>query len=501
MQGESFGEPMDAGYRRIRTYTGAGLPGVQVNKGKTRIRIKTLIAAVASVLLIMLSAGCGSSTEHDGRNPDGSVSITMAGWALDTRPEFRALAAAFHQSHPNITLTVKEYSADDYDTQLIADLSAGKAPDVFPIKNLKMYYAYASPGALADLSDEMGSLKGDTNIPSLEDYILNGKSYALPYRQDAWLLYYNATMLRSLGIEIPDGSWTWDSYMAICREIKDSLRDKGENGVYPTYHHTSMQSLPQAIALAQSSLDSSSTGTTGDGVRSGALQETKERNQAERRLFFSGDYTYLKAMYSLFLTMQDEQLTLGYNTISSSNTTYQSQFGMQKAVLLLMGSWFMGPLAQQQAHGDAEAFDWGVTSLPQVSEGTTEHPITFGDPTGFAVSADAPEAKKEAAKAFVKWAAGPKGAMVTASTGSVPAYMSDAALDTFFANKGLPQDEESRTVIQRSVIQQENPVGEATQVIQDELSIAQSSILSETKSAGEAITKAEHAIANTGLLP
>ena len=62
--------------------------------------------------------------------------------------------------------------------------------------------------------------------------------------------------------------------------------------------------------------------------------------------------------------MQDEELTLSYNTVSSSKTTYQSQFGTQKAALLPMGSWHMGPLADQQANGDADDFEWGVAALP-----------------------------------------------------------------------------------------------------------------------------------------
>lgn len=199
--------------------------------------------------------------------------------------------------------------------------------------------------------------------------------------------------------------------------------------------------------------------------------------------------------------MQDEELTLSYNTVSSSKTTYQSQFGTQKAALLPMGSWYMGPLADQQANGDADDFEWGVAALPQLDSSTVKHPVTYGDPTGFAVAANSPSARMKAAKEFVAWAAGPEGAKVTAKTGSVPAYTSDEALGVFFDKQGLPQDEQSRTVLRRSVIKQENPVGEATQVIQDELSMAQSSILSETKSTDDALAKASHAIANTGLLP
>ncbi|PST47656.1 sugar ABC transporter substrate-binding protein [Bifidobacterium callitrichos] len=445
-------------------------------------RLRRFIAAATACAAGLALAACGSgSADADGRNPDGSVTISMAGWTLSTRPEFQALADAFEKTHPDVHIDVKEYSADDYDKQLIADLSAGKAPDVFPMKNLKMYYTYASPGALADLSDVAAQYADNDNLAVAKDYVIDGKTYALPYRVDATVLYYNRTMLDAAGVDAPDGTWTWDDYLSVCRQLKRKLPAAGYKDAYPTYHHTSFQSIPQAIALAQRS--------KGAGV------------EGQNDLFFSGDYSYLKPMYKLFLDMQHEGLTLSYNTVSASKTTYQSQFGTEKAALLPMGTWFMGPLADQQSSGEANKFDWGVAALPQLSDSTIEHPVTYGDPTGFAVSANSPSAKMKAAKEFVAWAAGEEGAEVTARTGSVPAYTSDKALDAFFAKDGLPADEQSREVIRKSVIKQENPVGEATQVIQDELNMAQSSILSETKSVDDALAKAEHAIANTGLLP
>ena len=483
---------------------------------KGTLRLRRLTACIAACAVALSLTACGSAdTTADGRNADGTVTISMAGWTLATRPEFQALAKGFEQTHPNIHIDVKEYSADDYDKQLIADLSAGKAPDVFPMKNLKMYYTYASPGALADLSDEAAKFDGDDNLAVIKDYSIDGKTYALPYRVDATVLYYNKTMFNKAGVDAPDGTWTWDDYLAVCRELKKKLPAAGYKDAYPTYHHTSFQSIPQAIALAQraakdAAKDGDSNGSDGGGnnsngdgsnANSGNGGNSVDATSAQSDLFFSGDYSYLKPMYKLFLTMQHEDLTLSYNTVSSSKTTYQSQFGTQKAALLPMGTWFMGPLADQQASGDADKFEWGVAALPQLSKSTTDAPVTYGDPTGFAVSANSPSAKMKAAKQFVAWAAGEEGAKVTAKTGSLPAYLSKAALDAFFAKSGLPADKQSREVIRKSVILQENPVGEATQVIQDELNMAQSSILSETKTTDDALAKAANAIANTGLLP
>lgn len=439
--------------------------------------LRTLTAAVAAAAMACALAACGTTQSADGRNPDGTVTISLAGWTLATRPEFQALADAYHASHPEVSVELKEYSADDYDKQLIADLSAGKSPDVFPMKNLRMYYTYAEPGALADLTDVAAGYADDEDIRGLKDYEIDGKTYALPYRQDVWVLFYNKTMLEKAGVDAPDGTWTWDDYEAACKRLKSALPKAGYKDAYPTYHHTSWQSMPQGIAMAQ-----------------------QQRGTA-REVFLSGDYAYLKPMYQRLLRMQDQELTIAYNTVSSSKTTYQSQFGTQKAALLPMATWYLGPLADQQASGDADDFDWGVTLLPQRTREDIKQPKSFGDPTGFAVSSHIGGAKLEAAKDFVRWAAGEDGALALAKTGTLPAYFSDDVLDAFFAKQGLPQDEMSREAITASSISPENPVGEATQTVQDELNIAHTSILSETKPLDDALAGAARAINGSGLLP
>lgn len=439
--------------------------------------LRTCVAAIVAAVLACTLAACGSSKTGSGRNPDGTITISLAGWTLATRPEFQALADAYHQAHPDVTIDLKEYSADDYDKQLIADLSAGKAPDVFPMKNLRMYYTYVEPGALADLSDIAATYRGDSAIRGLKDYEINGKTYALPYRQDVWVLFYNRTMLDKAGVAVPDGAWTWKDYEAVCRKLKRALPAAGYADAYPTYHHTSWQSMPQGIALAQ------------------------QRRGSARSVFFSGDYSYLKPMYRLLLTMQDQELTLSYNTVSSSKTTYQSQFGTQKAALLPMATWYLGPLADQQQSGDASRFDWGIAPLPQRTRADTAHPRSFGDPTGFAVSGKLSGERLAAAKDFVRWTASEDGALALARTGTLPAYFSKQVLDVFFAKHGLPQDAMSRRAITDSAISPENPVGEATQTVQDELNIAHTSILSETRPLDAALTSATRAINGSGLLP
>ncbi|RYQ35153.1 ABC transporter, solute-binding protein [Bifidobacterium pseudolongum subsp. globosum] len=440
-----------------------------------RAAARVVGAVLAMALCVLAPAACAGKAQPQGRNADGTITITLAGWTLATRPEFRALADAYHAQHPDVTVQVKEYSADDYDKQLIADLSAGSSTDVFPIKNLRMFYTYAHPGALADLSDVAAPYVGDHDLRGLESYRLDGSIYAMPYRQDVWVLFYNRTMLAALGIDEPDGAWTWDEYERQCGQIGEALKARGDQGVYATYHHTAWQSMLQGIALAQ---------------RRGNPDST----------FFSGDYSYLEPVYERMVRMEDEGLTLPYNTVSSSKTTYQSQFGTQKAVLLPMATWYMGPLAQAQQDGDADRFEWGIVPLPQRSKADVAHPKSFGDPTGFAVSSRLSGERLAVAKDFVAWASGEQGAMALAKTGALPAYWSDDVLDVFLDHPYMPDDEQTRTAIVSDTVVEENPVGAATQVIQDELQIAHTSILSRTRTPQDALRRASNAVKSSGLL-
>ena len=57
------------------------------------------------------------------------------------------------------------------------------------MKNLKNFYTYQSGGQLLDVSDVAGRLGSSAGGSS--SYQVDGKTYAVPYRQDSWVLYYN----------------------------------------------------------------------------------------------------------------------------------------------------------------------------------------------------------------------------------------------------------------------------------------------------------------------
>ncbi|NMN00186.1 ABC transporter, solute-binding protein [Bifidobacterium sp. DSM 109958] len=441
-------------------------------------------AAIASVAAMALAA-CGGGSGNDAEavasaslNADTKVEISFAGWSLKSTPEFQTLVDAFNKEHPNVTVNIHEYSADDYDTQLTTDLSGGTAPEVFPIKNLQKYYSYAidSNGGLADLTSVADAYKSDKNI-DISQYNIDGKYYALPYRQDSWVLFYNKTMFEKAGVAIPDGTWTWDDYMKAAEELKQKLPAAGydANSVFPTYHHN-WQSVFQSFTTGQSA-------ATVDGAK---------------KNFLSGDYSYMKDMYNnVFLKAQDEGLTVDYNTSTSNKVQYQAQFGTEKAAMLPMGTWYAATLVSQQKSGDANKFEWGMAPIPQSSTVKSDDgkPITFADPTGLAISGAATGDKLAAAKEFVQWASGEGGAKALAAIATTPAYFSDSVVSTYFGVDGMANDDQSKKAWQEHDTRPENYVDKKTNDIQAALKIMNSTIMTKTGSVDDAIAKANADIA------
>lgn len=439
--------------------------------------------AVASAAAMLL-AGCGGGADKEassGKSGDGfdknaKTTITFAGWSLDMTPEFKTLADGFHKTHPNVTVNVKQYSADDYDKQLTADISSGAQPDVFPLKNMIKYVTYADSQGLADISDIAKGFQGDKNI-NLDGYDHDGKIFALPYRSDTWVLFYNKDMFKKTGVEEPTAKWTWDDYTKAAKALKEKLPAAGydASSVYPMYMHN-WQSVVQSFALAQSGKSADST-------------------------FLKGDFSYMEPYYKRALEWQKDKYTIDWNTSFTNKVQYQPQFGTQKAAMMPMGTWYAATLLTQQESGEAEKFSWGMAPIPQnPDKKLPATPLTFGSPTSLAVSSKISGQKLAAAKEFVKWSVGQSGAVELAKLSTTPAYIDKKVTDVFFAHEGMATDQESKDAWSKHDMKMEAPVAQATDTINSILKDTHSSIMTETKSPSDGLKEAAQNVKDQGVL-
>ncbi len=385
-----------------------------------RNRTRRHVVKVAGVSAIALAlAACGGSGEP--AEGGGPTTLTVTVWNLAKTPEFTALFQAFEKANPGVKVKPVDILADDYQDKVTTMLAGGDKSDVITIKNVTDYARYSSRGQLIDVTD-LATSADAAKLAGLQAYNTGNTYYALPYRQDFWLLYYNKTLLDKAGIKLTD-AMTWDDYARYAQQLTG---DKDGKKVYGTYHHT-WRSVVQAISAAQ---------TGGDQL--------------------GGDYAFFTDQYTMALDLQKKGAVMDFGTASAQQADYRNMFGTGAAAMMPMGTWYISGILEAKKKGESTV-DWALAPMPQRAGGSGEV-VTFGSPTGFAVNKRSESA--DLAKKFVQFAAGKAGAEAIAQVGVVPALQDPAITEAYFKLEGMPSDELSKKAFEPGKVVLEMPVSD-----------------------------------------
>ncbi|WP_049574082.1 ABC transporter substrate-binding protein [Nonomuraea sp. SBT364] len=380
------------------------------------------VVAAAAALALAVSACGGGSGEAEGTGGGGSSTLTVTVWNLAKTPEFKALFDAFEQANPGVKVQPVDILADDYPDKVTTMLAGGDKTDVITMKNVTDYSRYSSRGQLVDLTDLVKST--DTSkLAGLDAFNVNNSYFAMPYRQDFWLLYYNKTLTDKAGVKFGEGM-TWDEYAKYAQEL---TQGDGTKKVYGTYHHT-WRSVIQAISAAQ---------TGGDQL--------------------GGDYAFFTDQYNMALNLQKAGAALDFGTATAQQADYRTMFETGATAMMPMGTWYISGILEAKEKGETNA-EWALAPMPQRpgATGTT----TFGSPTAFAVNKRSENA--DLAKKFVQFAASKAGAEAITKVGVVPALQSPEITEAYFGLKGMPGDEVSKKAFEPDKVVLEMPVSDKT---------------------------------------
>jgi hypothetical protein len=69
----------------------------------------------------------------------------------------------------------------------------------------------------------------------IEQITVSGEVYALPFRSDFWLVFYNKDLFDAAGVPYPSNDLTLDEYDALARRV---TRGTGANKTYGAHYHT-----------------------------------------------------------------------------------------------------------------------------------------------------------------------------------------------------------------------------------------------------------------------
>lgn len=390
---------------------------------------------------------------------DDTVTLKVTCWDVATTPYYEAIKAGYEAANPNVKIEWIDIASQDYNTKVSTMLSGGDDSDIMIVKELSDLQNWLKAGFAVNLDEKIASSGYDmTKYAGMDKCYTDpasGAYYALPFRADFWVMFYNKNLFDAAGVAYPTNDMTWDEYAELAKKMTDT-----EKGNYGTHYHTWLSAVANWAVC--------------DGVNTLA----------------DGDYEDLKYFYNLYMGLEDAGACMPYDEVKAANLHYSGAFAKGNIAMLPMGYWYVSTLIGYQKDGTAD-FDFGITAVPHldgVAAGSS-----FGSPTGVAINAKS--ANQDAAWDFISWLCSEEGAKVVAATGTRPAYVSDAVAEVMASADGFPQDDASKAALLPTNIALEWPIGDGVSEIKTIVNEEHTLIMSRELSVDEGIQEMEDRVA------
>lgn len=247
-------------------------------------KIKVLLALVLCVSIVAMTA-CSSTNNKKAMAKSGVTNVVywdLFGGADGTT--MRAIVKKFNQTHPHIHIQEETQNWGQYYTKLITAVLGGVAPDL-GISHVDHLAILKTQGVIEPLGKEAkaaGINWSEFYKAPMKDAVINGKHYAVPLDIHTYLLFYNKSILKKVGISPSQMKITsYDQFVRILEKIKKKTNDVplafGEGGwgplaLWSTFYKqmgggsylnksrtrelfTSPKNMPKAVAAMQKLYD------------------------------------------------------------------------------------------------------------------------------------------------------------------------------------------------------------------------------------------------------
>ncbi len=359
---------------------------------------KLLALAIASIMLLgMMSFAVAEDTV-----------LKVVTWDANTTAYLKAEKEAFEASHPGITIEYVDVASQDYSIKTTTMLEGGDTSDVYMVKEIMNLYNWNEAGCAEPLNAYMEKDNYDVSgfVGMEANYAIDGQQYALPFRSDFWVIFYNKDMFDAAGKAYPTNDMTWDEYADLAIAMTG-------DGKYGTHYHTWLSAVVNWDVC--------------DGVNT----------------LIDGNYDDLAYFYQLYQKLEDAGACMPYAELKASGLGYRAAFEAGNIAMMPMGYWTLASLISEAADGVYTPFNWGIVAVPHL-EGVAAG-SSFGNLTGAMINSKS--ANKDAAWEYISWLAGEEGSIATASTGTRPAWVSEKVAAEMSSVEGFPADEASKAAL------------------------------------------------------
>lgn len=208
-----------------------------VQKGKVKMPRRS----VSLVFLFVLFAALLSTVVVA---QDGEITLNVIGFVVPLEEQgtpldqaYQQFIADFEAAHPGVKINALQ-TPPEFDTQLLVDLAAGTAPDVWS-QDASTLARLINSGYVLDMN-ECVELVPEFNMDRFFDSVLaihqreeGGPIYGVPNDFTPMVIYYSTKALERAGVEPPQAGWTWDEFVEYAKLV--TLDANGNNAASPDF--------------------------------------------------------------------------------------------------------------------------------------------------------------------------------------------------------------------------------------------------------------------------
>ncbi len=386
---------------------------------------KNLGSIVACILSAILFAGCAAAAESsqteaplpksdmeetvsETAKMEKSVNTESSKLVLSTWESqggimyFTRLMEEFQKAYPQYDVEIIYTDALQYNDKIITMMAGGTECDVVFFKDAASLCGCVEKGQVVPLNEYLNGSSLDKSKYSglIEALSRDGSVYAMPYRKDNTLIYYNKDIFDEMGVKYPKDGMSLEEFREIAAKTTSG---EGTDKVYG------------ASTMTWGSLYTVMAARTGKFVMADP-----------------STYDTLQDYYNVILAMQDEDKSF-MNFAEQVATGDASQWSNGQSAMTWLGTWYTNQIIPSGL--SAVDFNWGVCSLPNNAGIINENGVGSVTPVAISKYSQNPEAAWD----FIEFACGPEGAKILAEDAILPGYTDEETIDVICQVEGVPE--------------------------------------------------------------
>ncbi len=154
-----------------------------------------------------------------GLRRSGGEAARLTFWGIDEPRAWESAISLFMKNHPNLSITYKQISEANYESELIDALAAGSGPDIFMLHNswLPKHGNKTVPAS----QDQINISTFRSLFPEIAEtnFVAGERIYSLPIYLDTLGVFYNKDIFNNKRIALPPQ--TWDEFKSAILKTRE----------------------------------------------------------------------------------------------------------------------------------------------------------------------------------------------------------------------------------------------------------------------------------------